>query len=122
MGKDATVAATALGDALRQALLIIDVQPSFAPPQWLIDGIQTLIGTLPGVVAIERHDESKTSFQKQLGRHPAPDDDSLIPADRVFIKYGYAPSPETIEYLKSLKVARVLVCGFGSITSSTRWR
>ncbi len=92
---------------MRQALLIIDMQPSFASPQWLIDGIQILIGTLPSVVAIERHDESKTSFQKQLGWHPAPDDDSLIPADRVFIKHGYAPSPETIEYLKSLKVDRV---------------
>lgn len=46
--KNATAAATALGNALRQALLIIDMQPSFAPSQWLIDGIQALIGTLPG--------------------------------------------------------------------------
>jgi hypothetical protein len=35
------------------------------------------------------HDESKTPFQKQLGWHPAPDDDSLIQADRIFIKHGY---------------------------------
>nr|WP_283777211.1 cysteine hydrolase family protein [Pseudomonas nunensis] len=101
---------------VNQALLIIDVQPSFAPPQWLIHGIQSLIGTLPSVATVERHDEAKTPFQKQLGWHPAPDDDSLIRADRVFIKYGYAPTPETIEYLKSLKVDRVLVCGLQTET------
>jgi len=47
---------------------------------------------------------------------PAPDDDSLIQADRIFIKHGYAPSQETIEYLKSLKVDRVLVCGLQTET------
>lgn len=31
-----------------QALLIIDVQPGFAPPQWLIDGIRALIDSCPG--------------------------------------------------------------------------
>jgi hypothetical protein len=56
---------------MRQALLIIDMQPSFAPPQWLIDGIQALIGTLPNVATVERHDESTPPFQKQLGWHPA---------------------------------------------------
>jgi hypothetical protein len=69
---------------MRQALLIIDLQPSIAPPQCLIDIIQTLIGTLPSVATIERQDESKTPFQKQLDWHPAPDDGSLIPADRIF--------------------------------------
>ena len=101
---------------MRQALLIIDVQPSFTPPQWLIDDIRTLIGTLPSAATVERHDESKTPFQKQLGWHPAPDDDSLIQADRIFIKHGYAPSPQTIEYLQSLKVERVLVCGLQTET------
>jgi nicotinamidase-related amidase len=101
---------------MRQALLIIDVQRSFAPPQWLIDGIQTLIGNLPSVATVERHNESITPFQKQLGWHPAKDDDSLIPANRVFIKYGYAPTPETMEYLKNLKVERVLVCGLQTET------
>nr|WP_180204363.1 cysteine hydrolase family protein [Pseudomonas sp. SbOxS1]NYU04228.1 cysteine hydrolase family protein [Pseudomonas sp. SbOxS1] len=101
---------------MRQALLIIDVQPSFTPPQWLVDGIRPLIGTLPSVATVERHDESITPFQKQLGWQPAPDDDSLIEADRIFIKHGYAPSPETIEYLLSLKVERVLVCGLQTET------
>jgi nicotinamidase-related amidase len=55
---------------MHQALLIIDVQPSFTPPQWLIDGIRSLIGTLPSAATAERHDESKTPFQKQLGWHP----------------------------------------------------
>jgi hypothetical protein len=55
---------------------------------------------LPSVATVERQDESKTPFQKQLSWHPALDDDSLIQADRIFIKHGYAPSPETIECLK----------------------
>ncbi|VVP70828.1 IS66 family transposase ISPpu30 [Pseudomonas fluorescens] len=101
---------------MHQALLIIDVQPSFSPPQWLIDGIRALIGTLPSVATVERHDESKTPFQKQLGWHPASNDSSLIEADQIFIKYGYAPSPETIEYLKNLNVDRVLVCGLQTET------
>ena len=101
---------------MRQALLIIDVQPSFNPPPWLIDGIQALIGTLPSVATVERHDESRTPFQRQLGWHPAPDDNSLIAADRVFIKHGYAPSLETIDYLKSLNPDRVLVCGLQTET------
>ncbi|NWE45651.1 isochorismatase family protein [Pseudomonas gingeri] len=101
---------------MRQTLLIIDVQPSFSPPQWLIDGIRGLIGRMPSVATVERHDEAITPFQRQLGWHPAPDDDSLVPADRIFIKHGYAPSPETIEYLKSLEVERVLVCGLQTET------
>jgi nicotinamidase-related amidase len=101
---------------MRQALLIIDIQPSFSPPQWLIDGIQALIGRMPSVATVERHDESRTPFQRQLGWHPAPDDESLIAADHVFIKYGYAPSPETIAHLKSLNLDRVLVCGIQTET------
>ncbi|WP_085698361.1 cysteine hydrolase family protein [Pseudomonas sp. B26(2017)] len=101
---------------MRQALLIIDVQPSFSPPQWLIDGIQLLIGKLPSVSTVEPHDESRTPFQRQLGWHPTADDDSLIAADRIFIKFGDAPSPDTIEYLKSLNLDRVLVCGLQTET------
>lgn len=101
---------------MRQAPLIIDVQPCFSPPPWLLEDIRSLIGTLPSVATIERHDESRTPFQRQLGWHPTPDDDSLIAADRIFIKYGYAPSPDTIEYLKSLNLDRVLVCGLQTET------
>lgn len=101
---------------MKQALLIVDVQPSFAPPQWLIDGIQALIGSLPSVATVERHDESRTPFQKQLGWHPAPDDESLIQADRIFIKHGYAPTAETIDHLSGSQVERVLVCGLQTET------
>ncbi|KDD68097.1 nicotinamidase-related amidase [Pseudomonas sp. BT76 TE3572] len=38
---------------MRQALLILDVQPGFAPPQWLTEGVQTLIGTMPSVISSE---------------------------------------------------------------------
>ena len=62
---------------------------------------------MPNVATVECNDESRTPFQKQLGWHPAPDDDSLIEVDRILIKHGYAPSPETIEYLQNLKMERV---------------
>jgi len=101
---------------MRQALLIIDVQPSFNPPQWLIDGINSLLGRMPSVATVERHDESRTPFQRQLGWQPAKDDDSLIAADQVFIKYGYSPSPETIAHLRQLNPERVLVCGIQTDT------
>ncbi|WP_191833703.1 MULTISPECIES: cysteine hydrolase family protein [Pseudomonas] len=101
---------------MRQALLIIDVQPSFNPPQWLIDGINSLLGRMPSVATVERHDESRTPFQRQLGWQPAKDDHSLIAADQVFIKYGYSPSPETIAHLRQLNPERVLVCGIQTDT------
>ncbi|QIZ22548.1 Amidases related to nicotinamidase (plasmid) [Pseudomonas putida] len=101
---------------MHQILLIIDVQPSFNPPQWLIDGINSLLGRMPSVATVERHDESRTPFQRQLGWQPAKDDDSLIAADQVFVKYGYSPSPETIAHLKQLNPERVLVCGIQTDT------
>ncbi|PCR97238.1 hydrolase [Pseudomonas fluorescens] len=78
--------------------------------------IRSLIGTLPSVATVERHDENRTPFQRQLGWHPAPDNDSLIEANRIFIKHGYAPSPDTNDYLKSLNLDRVLVCGLQTET------
>ncbi|MNQ38483.1 MULTISPECIES: cysteine hydrolase family protein [unclassified Pseudomonas] len=101
---------------MRQVLLIIDVQPSFSPPAWLISGINNLLGSLPSVATVERHDESRTPFARQLGWTPAPDDDSLVAADKIFIKHGYAPTPETIAYLKDLAPERVLVCGIQTDT------
>lgn len=101
---------------MRQVLLIIDVQPCFNPPAWLVDGIHALLGRLPSVATVERHDESITPFTRQLGWQPAPDDDSLVAADRIFVKHGYAPTPETIAYLKSLEPQRVLVCGIQTDT------
>ncbi|WPO47711.1 cysteine hydrolase family protein [Pseudomonas sp. S1Bt23] len=101
---------------MRQVLLIIDVQPTFNPPDWLVNGINALLGQLPSVATVERHDESRTPFVRQLGWCPAADDPSLVAADRVFIKHGYAPTPETIAYLRSLAPDRVLVCGIQTDT------
>lgn len=101
---------------MRQVLLIIDVQPSFNPPQWLVDGIASLIGRMPSVASVERHDESVTPFQRQLGWQPAAHDQSLVAADRIFIKHGYAPTAEMLDYLKQLNPERVLVCGIQTDT------
>ncbi|AZD09463.1 Amidase [Pseudomonas chlororaphis] len=101
---------------MRQVLLIIDVQPTFNPPDWLVSGINALLGQLPSVATVERHDESRTPFVRQLGWRPADDDHSLVAADRVFIKHGYAPTPDTIAYLRSLAPDRVLVCGIQTDT------
>ena len=98
------------------ALLIIDVQPSFAPPAWLVAGIGALIGTMPSVATVERHDEARTPFQRQLGWAPGASDDSLVPADKVFVKHGYLPSPDAIAHLAALRPSRVLVCGIQADT------
>ncbi len=101
---------------IRQALLVIDIQPGFNPPDWLIQGVNRLIGTMPSVATVERHDEAVTPFQRQLGWTPAPDDDSLVAADVVHVKHGYAPTPGTIAHLKGLNPERVLVCGIQTDT------
>ena len=96
---------------MKQALLIVDVQPSFPIPIEILYGIKELSVILPSVATIERHDESVTPFEGQLGWKPGKADESLIPADRVFIKHGYLPPPAAIEYLSDLRMDRVLVCG-----------
>ncbi|MDP9530659.1 cysteine hydrolase family protein [Pseudomonas protegens] len=101
---------------MHQALLIIDVQPCFNPPPWLVEGINRLLGRMPSVATVERHDESRTPFARQLGWQPAADDQSLVAADKVFIKHGYGPTTEILDYLKSLNPERVLVCGIQTDT------
>ncbi|NBF05881.1 isochorismatase family protein [Pseudomonas sp. Fl5BN2] len=101
---------------MQQVLLIIDVQPCFNPPQWLVEGINRLLGRMPSVATVERHDESRTPFARQLGWQPAADDHSLVAAEQVFIKHGYGPTPEILDYLKSLSPERVLVCGIQTDT------
>ncbi|KAF0865626.1 cysteine hydrolase family protein [Pseudomonas sp. LD120] len=101
---------------MHQALLIIDVQPCFNPPPWLVEGIHRLLGRMPSVATVERHDESRTPFARQLGWQPAADDQSLVAADKVFIKHGYGPTAEILDYLKSLCPERVLVCGIQTDT------
>ncbi|HYQ51263.1 MAG TPA: isochorismatase family protein [Pseudomonas sp.] len=101
---------------MRQVLLIVDVQSTFSPPEWLVDGIRALSATIPTIASIELHDEQVTPFDKQLGWHPAVHDESLVEADRVFVKHGYGQTAETIEHLRQLGAERVLVCGLQTET------
>jgi nicotinamidase-related amidase len=101
---------------VKPALMIIDVQPSFSPPAWLVTGISALIGTMPSVATIERHDEERTPFRRQLGWAPGSSDDSLVPADTIFVKHGYLPPPEAIVHLVALRPSRVFVCGIQADT------
>ena len=101
---------------MNQALLVVDVQSSFSPPSWLVERIGTLLPLMPSVATIEIHDEDKVPFSRQLGWAPAADDRCLVATQRVFVKHGYAPSPEAVAYLRSLNVDRVLVCGIQADT------
>jgi nicotinamidase-related amidase len=96
---------------MKQSLLIVDVQPSFPIPLEVLRGIKELSVILPSVATVERHDESVTPFEGQLGWKPGEADESLIPTNRVFIKHGYLPPPAAVEYLRGLRMDRILVCG-----------
>gem|GEM_PF-126575 len=96
---------------MKQALLIVDVQPSFPISMEILHGIRELSAIVPSVATVERHDESVTPFERQLGWRPGKADESLISANRIFIKYGYLPPPAAIEYLRDLRTDRILVCG-----------
>ena len=71
---------------------------------------------MPSIATVERHDEAVTPFARQLGWTPGLDDDSLINADLIHVKHGYAPTSATIAHLKSLNPERVLVCGIQTDT------
>lgn len=96
---------------MKQALLIVDVQPSFPISMEIVREITELSAVLSSVATVERHDESVTPFEAQLGWRPGEAEESLVPAGRVFVKHGYLPTPETIEYLRGLRMDRILVCG-----------
>lgn len=101
---------------MKQALLIIDVQPSFSPPDWQVEGIDRVSPTLHSVALVERHNEAVTPFWAQLGWRPAPDDNPLVRADVVFVKHGYAPTPDVVQYFRDNGIQRVLVCGIQADT------
>jgi nicotinamidase-related amidase len=101
---------------MKTALLVVDVQNSFSPPAWLTDRIKVLLPNLLSVATVERHDESKVPFQKQLGWNPGASDECLVNVNRVFIKYGYLPPPQLIYYLRTQAVDRVFVCGLQAET------
>jgi nicotinamidase-related amidase len=112
----------ALGHAAQQptthkyALLVVDVQPSFSVPDDIITGITALSQHFYTVATVERHDEAITPFEQQLGWKPGANEDSLIPAARVFIKHGYLPPVAVIDHLKERGVERVFVCGIQADT------
>lgn len=101
---------------MRQVLLVVDVQSTFAPPDWLVSGVQQLADVVSSVATVELHDEQRTPFHDQLGWHPAAADSCSVKTQQVFVKYGYSPSQATLDYLKSLNPARVLVCGIQTDT------
>ncbi|MAN47155.1 MAG: cysteine hydrolase family protein [Alphaproteobacteria bacterium] len=99
-----------------EAVLIIDVQPCFEPPAFLVERAQALADAYYSVATVELHDETKTPFLKQLNWAPPVDEKSLIKADRTFIKHGYAPPVELVEYLRGQGMERVYVCGIQADT------
>jgi nicotinamidase-related amidase len=101
---------------MKQALFVIDVQRSFPAPIEIVQAIRELSAMLPSVATVERHDESVTPFEDQLGWRPGTADESLVAADCVFIKHGYLPPAAAIDYLRGLQVDRVLVCGIQADT------
>jgi nicotinamidase-related amidase len=62
---------------MRQILLMVDVQATFSPPEWLVEGVRELAERIPSVATIELHDETRTPFKSQLGWCPAVADKSL---------------------------------------------
>jgi nicotinamidase-related amidase len=98
------------------ALFVVDVQPSFPMPDDLVASIRDLSQHLYTVATVERHDEAVTPFERQLGWKPGVDYESLVPANRLFIKHGYLPPVAAIDHLKKLGVERVLVCGIQADT------
>jgi nicotinamidase-related amidase len=105
-----------MDDIVKQALFIVDVQPTFPIPLEMLREIRELSTMLPSVATVERHDESVTPFDRQLAWKPGELDESLVEAGRVFVKHGYLPPPEAIDYLRGLRMERVLVCGIQADT------
>jgi len=101
---------------MQQALLIIDIQNSFSPPKWLVERAQILSDLLPSVATVERHDETKVPFQKQLNWAPEVNDNSLVSADYICVKHGYMPTEDVLMKLREFKPDRVLVCGLQAET------
>lgn len=101
---------------MKDAVLVVDVQPCFAPPPWLVQRAQLLASRFSSVATVHRHDEQKVPFLRQLSWQPDTVDDSLVEADRIILKYGYRPPDDVIETFLDWQVERVLVCGIQAET------
>ena len=100
----------------KEALFVVDVQPSFPMPEGMVSEIIELSRKFYTIATVERHDEAVTPFWRQLGWKPEADDECLVPANRVFVKHGYLPPVAAIDHLKSMQVERVFVCGIQADT------
>ena len=105
-----------LSKQMKQALLIVDVQPSFSPPKWLVEKTSKLSSLMPSIATVERHKEDVVPFIAQLDWAPGPEDRSLVEADYEFAKHGYGPTEEILSALIALKAERILVCGIQADT------
>ena len=56
----------------------------------------------------------------QLGWKPAPNDDPLIATDRLFIKHGYTPPLELVDYAKSIGAVACCLAEFKQILAALR--
>lgn len=101
---------------MKQALLIVDIQPSFSPPNWLVEKASKLSSLMPSIATVERHNEDVVPFMAQLDWAPAPDDRSLVVADYELVKHGYGPTEEILSALIALNAERILVCGIQADT------
>lgn len=101
---------------MKQALLIVDIQPSFSPPDWLVERASKLSATMPSIATVEQHNEGVVPFKAQLDWAPAPDDRSLVEADYEFVKHGYGLTEEILSKIMALKADRILVCGIQAET------
>lgn len=101
---------------MKQILLIVDVQSAFSPPDDLIAGINSLLPLMPSVATVEQHDEAAVPFAWQHHWQPPATDESLIAANRIFVKHGYGPPDDLMAHLKRQAPERVLVCGIQTDT------
>ena len=116
---------------MRQVLLIVDVQSTFSPPEWLVDGLRRLSANIPTVASVELHDERVTPFARQLGWHPAAEDESLVEADQVFVKQvqalgrpedlalGISTSGTSANVVKGMQAAREIGMRTAALTGGT---
>ncbi|MEL7110208.1 MAG: isochorismatase family protein [Pseudomonadota bacterium] len=101
---------------MKQAVLVVDIQASFSPPNWLVRRAQEIANAIPSVATVERHNESRVPFKAQLNWAPAQNDLSLVKADHEFVKHGYAPTPQILDTIMGMGPDRVLVCGIQADT------
>ncbi len=95
----------------KQAVLVVDVQPCFNPPDRLVSRSQLLADHFPSIATVIRYNEEIVPFFGQLGWKPSANDESLVRTKAMFVKHGYRPTNEVINLFKEWSVEQVFVCG-----------